>query len=202
MKKLLILAFLICGIMQAWAAQQWTDDNGHTWDFEVINGNEAKVTHAQDYASTVVIPMYVYVGETPYLVTEIGSNIGSNSGGYPLFSYSWCGNNETVEEVVLPSTVTAVNGHTFYYAHKLKKINLDNVTYLGGRSFMQCNNLVDVGSLSNVTELCGEAFRECSNLAVSITIPEGATSIGDYAFYNCSSLTSVTIPSSVTSIGA
>ena len=201
MKKLLILAFLICGIMQAWAAQQWTDDNGHTWDFEVINGNEAKVTHAQDYASTVEIPMYVYDGETPYLVTEIGSTIGYSTGGYPLFSYSWNGNNETVEEVVLPSTVTAVNHHTFYHAHKLKKINLDNVTYLGGSSFTQCSNLVDVGSLSKVTELGGEAFRECSNLVASITIPEGTTSIGDYEFYNCSSLTSLTIPSSVTSIG-
>ncbi|MDE6068516.1 MAG: leucine-rich repeat protein, partial [Treponemataceae bacterium] len=34
-----------------------------------------------------------------------------------------------------------------------------------------------------------------------VKIPDGVTSIGEYAFYGCSSLKSVTIPSSVTSIG-
>jgi hypothetical protein len=34
-----------------------------------------------------------------------------------------------------------------------------------------------------------------------VTIPDGVTSIGNYAFTGCSSLTSVTIPDSVTSIG-
>ena len=34
-----------------------------------------------------------------------------------------------------------------------------------------------------------------------VVIPDGVTSIGDWAFYTCSSLTSVTIPESVTSIG-
>lgn len=35
----------------------------------------------------------------------------------------------------------------------------------------------------------------------SVTIPEGVTKIGDYAFQYCSSLTSVTIPEGVTTIG-
>lgn len=44
------------------------------------------------------------------------------------------------------------------------------------------------------------AFRGCSGLT-SITIPDGVTSIGDWAF-SSSGLTNITIPGSVMSIGA
>ena len=56
-------------------------------------------------------------------------------------------------------------------------------------------------SVSEGTTSIGDyAFVVCSSLT-SITIPNSVTSIGTYAFYNCSSLTSVTIPNSVKTIG-
>lgn len=51
-----------------------------------------------------------------------------------------------------------------------------------------------------VTSIGNYAFSFCSNLT-SVTIPEGVKSIGGYAFSFCTNLTSVTIPSTVTSIG-
>ncbi len=39
------------------------------------------------------------------------------------------------------------------------------------------------------------------NIITSVTIGDGATTVGEYAFYGCTSLTSVTIGDSVTSIG-
>ena len=41
----------------------------------------------------------------------------------------------------------------------------------------------------------------CRDKIMEIALPEGLTSIEDYAFYNCYNLTSVTIPESVISIG-
>ncbi len=45
-------------------------------------------------------------------------------------------------------------------------------------------------------------YRACSNTDLgTVTLPDGVTRIGDYAFYGCRFLHRVTIPASVTSIG-
>ncbi len=41
----------------------------------------------------------------------------------------------------------------------------------------------------------------CKDTLEKVSIPDGVTSIGDYAFSDCTGLTSITIPDSVTSIG-
>ena len=50
-----------------------------------------------------------------------------------------------------------------------------------------------------VTSIANFAFSHCRSLT-SVTIPSSVTNIGIYAFSDCKSLTSITIPSSVTSI--
>ena len=50
-----------------------------------------------------------------------------------------------------------------------------------------------------VTSIGEYAFSDCSGLT-SITLPDGVTSIGEGAFYDCSSLTGITLPDGVTSI--
>jgi hypothetical protein len=60
--------------------------------------------------------------------------------------------------------------------------------------------LTDITIPDGVTSIGDYAFSSCTSLT-DITIPNGVTSIGDYAFSRCTSLTDITIPNSVTSIG-
>ena len=72
--------------------------------------------------------------------------------------------------------------------------------YVGGSPDPLCNNIRSVKIPQGVTSIGDYAFYDCRDLK-SVTISQGVTSIGDYAFDTCSALTSVTIPQSVTSIG-
>ena len=84
----------------------------------------------------------------------------------------------------------------------------------GSRAFGVCNSLLNV-YIEDIAAWCNIDFEnESANPLVNgvslylnneevteLIIPEGVTSIGDYAFYNCSGLTSVVIGNGVTSIG-
>ena len=57
----------------------------------------------------------------------------------------------------------------------------------------------DVTIPEGVTEIGGYAFEGCTGLT-SVTIPAGVTEIGEEAFSGCAKLTSVTIPEGATEI--
>ena len=63
------------------------------------------------------------------------------------------------------------------------------------------NTIKSITINEGVTSIGKYAFSVCKSLT-SITIPDSVTSIGDVAFEGCTSLTSITIPVSVTSIGS
>ena len=67
-----------------------------------------------------------------------------------------------------------------------------------GTSFY--GNLVNVKIPEGFTTIGQFAFYQCTSLT-SITLPEGLTSISQYAFNGCKGLTSITLPKGLTSIG-
>jgi hypothetical protein len=96
----------------------------------------------------------------------------------------------------------------------------DSVTSIGDMAFWECSSLTGV-YITDIEAWCNISFGSSdtnllcyanplcyaknlylnNELVTELIIPEGVTSIGNWAFYECSSLTSVVIPDSVTSIG-
>ena len=116
--------------------------------------------------------------------------------------------------VTIPSSVTSIGQDAFQNCSGLSSVTIpSSVTSIGNSAFSNCNNVTnlnvivsDIAAFSNniVVPYFNKPVRLIDvegNEITELVIPEGVTSIGNYAFSNCSSLASVTIPSSVTSIG-
>jgi len=73
--------------------------------------------------------------------------------------------NESITEVTLPDSITAIHPS----------------------SFKACKALTSVKLSGALTSIPNRAFEDCASL-VSITIPGKVTAIGDYAFHNCIAL--------------
>ena len=123
------------------------------------------------------------------------------------------GENFKLTRVTIPSSVTAIKGNVFNNCQSLTSIQVDpnnpNYTSVDGVLFTKSlKTLVaypagkagpSYSIPNSVTEIEHYAFARAS--LTNVTIPDGVTSIGDFAFAWCFKLTSVTIPGSVTSMG-
>jgi len=115
-----------------------------------------------------------------YLVSGISSDCGANVtipssyGGKPVIGIAErvFENQENLESVTLPSTLTSIGKFAFSGCSKLKTINLPN----------------------GLTTISLGAFYNCISLA-NVNLPNSISDIGDWAFFNCRSLASISIPS-------
>ena len=118
--------------------------------------------------------------------------------------------------VIIPDSVTSVGVFAFDGCESLTSVTIGNgVASIGRGSFTDCTKLISVYYNGTLEQWCGFDFEiltsnPCSygaslyinnKLLKDVIVPDGVTSIGNYAFYGCTSLTSVTISDGVTSIG-
>lgn len=128
-----------------------------------------------------------------------------------------------LESIEIPENVISIGENAFGECDTLGNIILPDVPDIGKDAFNdtawfmgQPDGMVYLGNVAvgykgdmpNNTEfsvkdgtkvIAGGAFATYFNL-IAVTLPEGLTSIGEYAFW-CTSITDVTIPDSVTTIG-
>ena len=101
--------------------------------------------------------------------------------------------------IVIPSSVTIIEGFIDEKGNDYRHSVTYNVTAIKSYAFENCTSLISVTIPSSVTSIGQGAFDGCSSLT-SVTLPNNITNINMHTFQDCSSLTSVTIPNSVTSI--
>ena len=137
----------------------------------------------------------IYIGSNAFYGCSILSSvtIGDSVKEIGSEAFNHC---RSLSHITIPNSVINMGEYTFNNCSSLPVE--DNVRYADkwavgvtvrtAITYTLRNNTVGVVGMASLT-------------TTVITIPDGVTSIGDYAFYNCSNLTGITIPDGVTSIG-
>ena len=166
-------------------------------DFEITASNRDWIGYTGAEGEALVIPAEFEKDGTRYRVTSIGTG-----------AFRGC---SSLTSVTIPNSVTNIGGSAFRECSSLTSVTIpESVTLISHLVFVGCSSLTEIlvnEENPKYTYRDGVLYNRdmtrlicCPGAKTSVTIPDGVTSIGVYAFYSCNSLTSVTIPDSVTSI--
>ena len=120
-----------------------------------------------------------------------------------------------LSDINIPATVTRIGEKAFYKCTGIKRLSMpSSVTTVGANAFYGCNAIRRVYA-HDIASWCAIAFANqhanplqsfCGfyiggEKVTHLVIPEGVTSIGDYAFISSDSIVTVTLPSTLVHVG-
>ena len=217
MKKIILLIVSMFFVTSVWAYDfASAAPSGQMLYYNIIPGTTNAVVTSQlpyspfwtsnvSLSGNLTIPSTVTVAGTTFTVVSIGTN-----------AFIACVN---LNSVAVPNTVTLIDSNAFYACNGMSSITIpSSVTNIKTTAFMGCVNLNTVYYSGSIGDWCGITFEDpisnpisqSSNATLYIggsactgaqIIPQGTTTIGNFAFNGYLGLTAITIPSSITTIG-
>ena len=212
MKRVLLFALMMCGILNAEAKDgRWKDESGHwwifaeceSWAFDLLPAIESydsfhkKNKYEHDlgairsrYNGVVEIPEIVKFCCTYTSYRKWVKQIGVDA-------FNGC---YGIEEFVLPEGLTEIKPRAFKDCTGLERVNFPSTLWKIEDSVCEgCISLRSVDIPSGVTELGKRVFAGCTTLTDAKVSSEN---ISDEMFWGCHYLSNLTISEGVTSIGA
>ena len=164
-------------------------------DSETVQPNESPVSDFEIFVNDSRASINGYFGTDKTVV------IPERIDGKPVTGISNFANNENIEKVVIPSTVTCIWEYAFANCSSLKEVVFgDGITEIMPEAFQNCTSLEEVKLPPNLEKLGYKAFRNCTSLK-KVFIPKSLTEMGHTVFANCS-ISELTFEDGIKTIGA
>lgn len=130
-------------------------------------------------------------------LTSIANSIRSRTGSKEGLTPSQMP--DAISKMKVGNATEPYTEETYNSEGKLVNANLYGYDQMRSKMFQDCSYLTSVSLPNGLTSISDYAFDKCTNLALT-SLPDGITSIGSLAFANCTKLALTSLPSGVKTI--